>query len=246
VTFAPIRVIESEYVFKHKPVRLPGEELYVHPTYTIPEAAESLAIEPSTLQSWYADEILKPSGWYGKHHVFPLLSFRDMEEAYKIHLLRTKFHYSMQYLRKALPKARQRSRSQHPLITHNFVVFKELCIEVPGGRKQERRIESLGPVPKPLLIPQVTDAWGKRIVSKGKGRKQIFPWRFAENDEISRPVSLDPEVMSGRLVVIGTRIPVVVIRNRNLKGESILSIANDYGIDEEVVQKALEHIGKAA
>lgn len=219
--------------------------MYVHPTYTIPEAAEYLAIDSWTLHSWYAEEILKPSGWYG-NGTFALLSFRDVEEAYKIHLLRTKFHYSMQYLRKALPKARQRSRSQHPLITHNFVVFKELCIEMPGRRKQERHVEALGPVAKPLLIPQVTDAWGKRIVSTAKGRNQIFPWRYAERDEISRPVSLDPEVMSGRLVVTGTRIPVVILRNRKSKGESPLSIADDYGIDEDIVQKALEHIGKAA
>lgn len=239
-------IIESEYVFKHKPVRLPGEELYVHPTYTIPEAAEYLAMDSWTLHSWYADEILKPSGWYGKHHAFPLLSFRDIEEAYKIYLLRTKFGYSMQRIREALPKARRVSGSEHPLITHNFIAFKELCIELRGRKKTDRFVESLGPVQRPLLIPEVTDAWGKRIVSRGKGRIQIFPWRFAEEDEVSRPVSLDPEVMSGRLVVTGTRIPVVVLRSRNLKGESPSSIASDYGIDEDVVQKALDHIGKAA
>lgn len=246
MNFAVNRIAESEYVFKHKPVRVAGQELYVHPTYTIPEAAEYLAIEPGTLQSWYSEEILKPSGWYGTKHTFALLSFRDIEEAYKIHLLRTKFKYSMQYLRKALPKARRKSHSEHPLITHNFVVFKELCIEMPGRRKKDRRIETLGPVEKPLVIPEVTDAWGKRIVKPARGRYQIFPWRYAAKDEVSRPVSLDPDVMSGRLVITGTRIPVVVLRSRNLKGESPSSIASDYGIDEDVVQKALEHIGKAA
>ena len=240
------RTESAENVLRHRPIRKPGEELYTHPVYIIPEVAEYLAIEPWTLQSWYAEEILKPSGWYGEQERFPLLSFRDAEEAYKIHLLRTKFDYSLQYLRKALTKARQRSRSEHPLITHNFVVFKELCIEMPGRTKRDRQIESLGPVQRPLLIPEVTDAWGKRIVSGVKGRNQIFPWRFAAKDEVSKPVSLDPEVLSGRLVVTGTRIPVVILRNRKSKGESPSSIAADYGIDEDVVRKALEHIGKAA
>jgi hypothetical protein len=33
--------------------------------------------------------VLKPSGWYGDVQAFALLSFENLEEAYKVHLLRT-------------------------------------------------------------------------------------------------------------------------------------------------------------
>ena len=35
----------------------------------------------------------------------------------------------------------------------------------------------------------------------------IYPWRFASTDHDSRPVSMNPNIMSGRLVVVGTRYP---------------------------------------
>lgn len=237
----------SKQVYKHKPIRQSGEDLYSHPTYTIPEAAEQLAIDEWTLYSWYSGQrpVLRASGWYGPEKLFPLLSFRDVEEAYKIHLLRNKHEYSMQYLRDALVRARRESKSEHPLITHNMIVFDELLIEKPRQGRRDKHIVSLGPVQRPLYIPEVIDTWGKRIVDE-KGRKQIFPWRHAAIDAVSRPVSLDPEVMSGRLVVTGTRIPVVILRKRRSTGEPPESIAKDYGIDVDVVQKALEHIGKAA
>ena len=46
-------------------------------------------------------------------------------------------------------------------------------------------------------MSEVADLFGERIV-KGKF---IFPWRFAATDHESRPVSMNPNIMSGRLVV---------------------------------------------
>src|ERR1700694_1074229 len=226
----------TEYVHKHKPIRQAGESLYTHPIYTIPQAAQSLAIEPWTLHSWYSDRhpILKPSGWYGDQEVFALLSFRDVEEAYKIHLLRTKYGYSMQYLRDALVRARQESKSDHPLIDNTIIVFDELVIVKPARGRRRKQAMSLGPVQKPLYIQEVLDVWGKRIIVE-KDEWRIYPWRNAAEDDASRPVTLDPDVLSGRLVVTGTRIPVVVLRNRRLSGETVDDIAQDYGIEADRV-----------
>jgi len=232
-------------MYRKKPARKPGEDLYTFPSHTIPEAAQALGIDAWTLLSWYSkrEPILKPSGWYGDDKAFALLSFRDLEEAYKLHLLRTKFGQTMQYLHKALQDARRESKSEHPLIDCKLVVFNFLALDKPAKGRGTRKMLPLGFAgTKSQLIPEVVDTWGRRIVSDKAGKTvRIFPWRLAQTDDQSRPVSIDPEVMSGRLVLTGTRIPVRVLKSRSLGGETPEQIANDYGISPDLVMKALIH-----
>lgn len=235
-------------LYRNKPTRQPGQELDTLPTYTIPEAAEYLAIDPWKLLDWYSkrDAVLKPSGWYGEAQAFALLSFRDLVEAYKVYLLRTKFGYSMQYIRRALVEARLESKSDHPLIAEKLIAFDCLALYKRAKGRRKRHVIALGSE-RPLYIPEVVDTWGKRIVADSKGRtKQIFPWRFAETDDESRPVSIQPDVMSGRLVVTGTRIPVNVLAKRKKDGETVKDIAKDYGLDPRLVEKALLHFDQKA
>ena len=59
---------------------------------------------------------------------------------------------------------------------------------------------------------------------------------------MSRPVSIDPEVLSGRLVVTGTRIPVNVLLGMKITHRTSQHIAENYGLDIEAVEKALQHV----
>lgn len=193
--------------------------------------------------------MLKPSGHYGE---IALLSFQDLEEAYKVHLLRSqerKYRLSLQYLREATAEAREKFNSEHPFIDHerDIAVFFEkrknrLVMSYPGRGRRKRRSVALASPETAAYIPEVVNVWGRRI----KSRKQIFPWKFFKTDKTTRPVSIDPEVMSGRLVVMGTRIPVEVLRRRTASGEKPEVIANDYGISVKLVQNALTHIEKNA
>ncbi len=54
---------------------------------------------------------------------------------------------------------------------------------------------------------------------------------------------MNPNIMSGRLVVAGTRIPVSTLMEGKRSGETIKQIADDYRLDPAVVEKALIHIG---
>jgi uncharacterized protein (DUF433 family) len=56
------------------------------------------------------------------------------------------------------------------------------------------------------------------------------------------PVSLNPEIMSGRLVLRGTRIPVNILWGRVKLGEKVENIAEDYRLETTQVQQALTHI----
>src|SRR5262245_33678678 len=228
-------------VLKNKPARRPGQPLATLPTYTIPEAATFLAMSSRTLLEWYAGDspILRPSGYVRN---IPLLSFRDLEEAYKVHLLRSKHEKSLQYLRKAMTHARQMTGSEHPLVEHEIDVMNRLALIIKGAGRRKRRAVVLGDPAVPDYFPEVVKAWGVRI---SKERDEILPWRFAAEDDESTPVSMNPEVMSGRLVLRGTRIPVNMIWGRRLAGERVEDIARDYRIDPRQVQQALAHIDKA-
>jgi uncharacterized protein (DUF433 family) len=227
-------------VLKGKPIREKGQSISAVPTYTIPEAANFLALNQRTLFSWYEGDkpILKASGLYGSVH---LLSYRDIEEAYRVYLLREKFQFSLQFLRKSMSNARQMFGSQHPLQHAEAVkeCLNDLVYDKPARGTNPRTVTSLGHRPGQQLVKEVVDLFSERIIKD----KFIFPWRFAATDHTSRPVSMNPQIMSGRLVVAGTRIPVTVIRGRKQAGETPVEIAKDYGLDLDIVEKALAHLG---
>lgn len=230
----------------NKPERAPRQDARNVPTYTIPEAAVYLGINRWTLSEWYegSEPILKASGSYLNNGNIRLLSFRDLEEAYKLYLLRTKHQKSMQYLQKAMVDARTESGSDHPLLDCKMVVFHRIALDKPATGNKPRRMIPLGAGHQTsLYIPEVLEAWGKRIVEDESGKRtQIFPWKESATDDLSRPVSLDASVLSGRLVVTGTRIPVDVLMGYYQSGKTMQEIARLYGLDVETVRKAIHHV----
>lgn len=226
-------------MLRHKPARQPGQDIRTLPTYTIPEAAAFLAIRRRTLSSWYEGQepTLKASGAYGPVH---LLSYRDLEEAYRVYLLRERFRFSFQFLRRSMRNARRMFRSQHPLQRADAVkeCLQDLVYDQPARGSRPRTVTSLGRRPGQEIIQEVANLFAERIET---GRF-IFPWRFAASDHQSRPVSMNPRIMSGRLVVTGTRIPVTVLWGEKRAGAKVENIANDYGLDRDIVEKALTHI----
>jgi uncharacterized protein (DUF433 family) len=227
-------------LLRNKPVRQPGQDIRSLPTYTIPEAAAFLAIPQRTLFSWYEGRspILKASGTYGDVH---LLSYRDLEEAYRVYLLREKYHFSLQFLRRSMTNARRIFKSHHPLQRADAIkeCLKDIVYDKPARGKRPRTITSLGRNPGQLVVEEVADLFAERI----DAGRFIFPWRFAASDHESRPVSMNPRIMSGRLVVAGTRIPVTVLSGRKRSGATVDEIATDYGLERQVVEQALTHIG---
>src|SRR3989442_1096268 len=148
----------SEAVLTAKPIRKPGQDIRLLPTYTIPEAAAFLAIRERTLFSWYEGEesILKSSGMYGPIH---LLSYRDLEEAYRVYLLRERFSFSLQFLRRSMRNARRMFRSQHPLQRADAIkeCLEDLVYDKPARGKTPRTITSLGQKPGQQFVKEVAD-----------------------------------------------------------------------------------------
>jgi len=221
-------------------MRAKGQDIRSVPTYTIPEAAAFLAISPRTLFSWYEgyDPILKSSGCLGTVH---LLSYRDLEEAYRLFLLREKHRFSLQFLRRSMGNARRIFHSRHPLQRADAVrkCLNDLvyCQQARAGKPNTTT--SLGRKPGQQMIEEVVGLFAERIESNNF----IFPWRYAATDHQSRPVSINPNIMSGRLVVAGTRIPVTTIVGMKRGGMTAKAIAQDFSLDVDTVEKAIVHLG---
>ena len=58
-------------------------------------------------------------------------------------------------------------------------------------------------------------------------------------DALSENVSADPEVMHGKPVIEGTRVPVEVVLNTLAEGVSVEEICEEYDLSEEQILAAV-------
>lgn len=229
-----------------KPVRKRGQDLRDLPLYTIPEAAAFLAIPPRTLHYWFAGShrVYAPAGEYPG---YSLLSFRDAAEAYRLYILREMYEIPPLRIRIFLAALRKETNRRHPLLTSDIkVIEKTLFYDKPPRGKRGREVIDLSGN-RQLAIGQLVDQFGKRIIQDKDKRRTpltIYPWRMLRTEPESVFVSLDPDVMSGSLVVSGTRIPVGIIMGMKLSGKTTQQIAAIYSLTKEEVQKALIHIDR--
>ncbi len=230
----------------HKPTRAVGQDVREFPTYTIPEAAQFLGIPDRTLWEWFMSErrILHPSGYV---RGLPLLSFTDTVEAWVIYLLRRQHSLSMQSIRRALRNLPKYTRAKNPLVSDNLrVVEDDLLLNRPPRGSRERELINLTRDGQ-MEMPSVVDVFAARVLRDARGRAMsIYPWRLWQRDPESKPVQITPDVMSGRLVISATRIPVSLVAGIRREGKSVEYIANDYGLPVRTVQQALDHFDKKA
>ncbi len=237
-----LRVLKESDMAKRTP-RQPHQSLLDYPTYTIPEAALYLAIPENTLRYWITSQPL----WVVKHvgKNVPILSFHDIAQAYFIDVLRSHYSLTVAETRRILNAAQIESTAKYPLLKENIRVFhRHVIMDKKARGKLPRRMINLSRHPQ-LVMPEIVEPLSTRIRWDNKGNLvQIYPWRkwTGKAEDKSRPVTIDPNVMSGRLVITGTRIPVEVIALRRAGGESISHLAKDNRISEAGIENALEHL----
>ena len=222
--------------------RRANQNLLEYPTYTIPEAALYLGMPKRTLQSWVYDKpVWSVSGFEQRVR---LLSFKDLAQAYFIEFICKHIGISGRMAREVLKNAQLETKSRYPLLHQDIrVFFKHVLIDKPATRKWRRHVVDLSQN-RQLVMEEVVDLFASRIRRNAKGElEQIYPWRLWKEGDKRRPVTIDPRIMSGRLVITGTRIPVQTIALRKKSGEQIRDIARDYGLKQETIKQALRHLG---
>ncbi len=202
------------------------------PIYGIREAARAIGVSASTLRWWVR----------GRDPFLPViqlpnpsdsrLSFTNLVEAHVLSALRRQHQIRLGKIREAVEYVERRLRIVHPLASQKFETdgvdlfvehFGQLLNVTRGGQLTTRRLlsESL-----------------KRVEYNPSGRAEIlFP--VTPFDSNRRPVSISPVVSFGRPVLTGTRIPTEILAERYDAGESLESLAEDYGQSKEDIEQAI-------
>jgi uncharacterized protein (DUF433 family) len=180
----------------------------------------------------------------GSERPVRLLSFKDLAQAYFIEFICKHVGISGSKAREILNNARLETKSRYPLLRKNIkVLFKHILMDKPATGNRRRHVVDLSQH-RQLVMEEVVDLFASRIRRNAQGElEQIYPWRLWKEGDKRRPVTIDPRIMSGRLVITGTRIPVQMVVLRKKSGEQIREIAKDYGLTQETIRQALRHLG---
>jgi len=227
------------------PTRTPRtseQDLRDYPVYTVSEAASYLAMPRRTLYHWLSDNPLWTAA--GADLEVRLLSFKDIAQSHFIEFIRQHAEISTRKAREILRYAQMETNTPYPLLDKDIkVLFRHIILDKPAKKKRPRSVVDLSQH-RQLVIHQVVDMYATRMQRNSRGEpEKLFPWRFWNSaDEGRKPVTIDPNVMSGKLVVTGTRIPVEVLAIRKAAGESVRDLSKDYGLAEQVIDDALRHL----
>jgi uncharacterized protein (DUF433 family) len=216
--------------------RAHGQSLRDYPTYSIPEAALILAMSPRTLQSWVYDRPFFPVS--GSDQPQQLLSFKDLAQFYFLKFVRQHARLSDAQARGVLQYTKEVTRSEYPLLDedisvlprHVFLTQKNKVLDLINPRGQ-------------FVFREIVSIFASRIDRDKRGLMvRLYPWRLWRDGDERRPVLVDPNILSGRLVITGTRIPAIAVATRKKSGESVKDIARDYGISQQRVTESLRHL----
>lgn len=215
--------------------------------YTPADAARYLGIKSTTLGTWiygrnyetnrgmvFFEPLIKPADPANR-----LLSFFNLAEAHVLAASRYEHLVSMKAIRSAIETLRNKYPSEHPLISKDFFT---------NGRdvfiKTVEETENLS-TPGQLNFKPILDLFLAHIGrDKNKVADRVYPViKGLPHDKV---ISIVHGVSSSRPAIDGTGVPVWVVYDRFMAGEKKASIARDFGISLEKIQRAIAYVEKRA
>ena len=173
----------------------------------------------------------------------PELSFLDLSEAVVVASMRN-HGLALQRIRNARDFVQQELGCEHPFAERQFAklggrIIHEFEMQNPDARQVATlAVDGSGNHPQPnwalpgfmqyaVSLFDYSDAefpaWALRLFPRGRDRNLVA----------------DPRVRGGRVIVLGTSLPVYLVYERSRSGESYESIAADYQITVHDVENAI-------
>lgn len=226
-----------------------GQDPAELPSYSIPEAAHNLQLAQATVRSWvlgrkYHTEagvrtfqpvvrIAEPAG--------NLLSFLDLTELHVLSAIRRDHRVRLSAVRRAIEYLRKNFQTRHPLSSQQMLTDgKNLLIERYGELVNVSRAGQ-------MEMKHLLDAYLSRIKYDRRGVPiRLFPFTRPQIDRSPLSVVIDPRVQFGRPCLAGTGIPTAVIIERYKAGDSIETLAADYGRPASDIEEAIRYEHTAA
>lgn len=205
------------------------------PAHAIADAARILRVPASTLRSWLragvptSRALITPAS-----STAPMLSFNNLVEAHVLAAFRRVHLVKLDRIRDALGYVRERLGDERPLISGRFLTDgADLFIEGYGELLNASR-RGQPPLPQ-ILAPHLA----RVEVDRSRLEVRCHPYtRHAAPDD-PRVIVIDPRVSFGQPVITGTGVPTAVIASRFAGGESVMDLADDYGLDASQIDEAI-------
>jgi uncharacterized protein (DUF433 family) len=218
------------------------------PAYGIREAALYLQLPPATLASWVKGRTYDTSA--GEQFFAPvialpdesirLLSFYNLAEAHVLAAFRRHHKIDLKSIRTALDFVSARFGHKRPLIEQQF--------ETDGVNLF---IEHLGNVLDASsggqIVMHTVKEYFKRLDWANDTVVRFWPFTRSDIDGSPRRVFIDPRISFGRPSLIRCNVPTAEIAARFKAGETVESLADDFGCDPFDINEALRcEIGRLA
>jgi uncharacterized protein (DUF433 family) len=204
------------------------------PAYTIADAAQWVRVPQSTTRAWLL-------GQRGFEPVVAIadrpskaLSFRNLVELHVLAAIRREHEVPMQRVRLAVDFMKKSLGVPNPLSSLQMLTDgRDLLLEayelvnVTRGGQMEMR--------------ELVQAYLARIEHDARGPVRLYPFSRKNVLEDPRSIAIDPRIQFGRPCLAGTGIPTFEIADRCKAGESIASLAEDYGRPAQQIEEAIRY-----
>lgn len=214
-----------------------GEDPLELPVYTMADAARFLSIPPATVRAWTRGRSY-PSN-QGERYFEPLitsrggrLSFLNLVELHVLRALREVHEVKVESVRNALDYAERSYNIKRLLLNEELLAG--------GGNLFLDHYQQLVSISQhgQIAIRELLKRYLSRI-DRNDARTPIRLYPMVTGLSDDRPVVIDPRISFGRPTLRGTGIRTNMITYRVDAGESIDEIAEDYGIERELVTEAV-------
>lgn len=220
--------------------------------YTPADAAQYLGINRSTLDTWIYGryyEIAKGKAFFPPlikpaDEVNRLLSYFNMAEAHILASTRYEHDVSIKSIRSAIGQVKERyGETDHPLLSRDFFTNgKDIFIKsIEANEEVDLNLST----PGQLNFKPIMDLFLHHIELDDNFKPgRIYP--IIKGQPEDKVISIVPGVASSRPIIDGTGVPVWILYDRYSAGETIPSIADDFSLSADKVQRAIDYVEKRA
>jgi uncharacterized protein (DUF433 family) len=209
------------------------------PSYGTEEVARYLHIPYQTIRYWTLGGIANDPVIPIARRNPPFLSFMDLLECWILASLRHKEGIPMPNIRAAVETLREKYNSKHPLVESEFEtdgvhLFVRDAIGLVNLSMRDQRV-----------LEGIMKAYLRRIDRDIEGvARRLYPFTrksyLREFVDVPKLVMIDPTISFGRPVLIQSGISTAVLASRHRGGDSIQSLAREYGRKTNEIEEAIQ------
>jgi uncharacterized protein (DUF433 family) len=213
------------------------------PAYTATEAASFIGVPYNTIRAWVFGQ--RYQAQKGPREFEPvievadpegrLLSFQNLVELHVLGAVTREHEVRLQAVRKAVEYLRSMFNSKHPLADQEMHTDgTNLFVEKYGQLINVSAEGQLG-------LRDALRVHLQRVKRDPKGLPQrLYPFMGKEPDDRTF-VAIDPRIEFGRPCLTGTGIQTAIVAERFKAGESLESLATDYGRKSGEIEDAIRY-----